>query len=509
MARQDINIGIEGNDGTGDSIRASFKKVNENFVEIYAVFGLGGQINFTTLSDTPDVLTPQTMPIVNSAGTKMMLAELDTTSDNSIMMEVTDGVGDTPGKLKLISKFGRVADDVTPRIGGPLYAANNAIAGVDVSQEAVDYLNAVHDTELSMDQLVITKGYADLRYLTTDVPIKLEEEATGQGHFNWNIFDYISGAGQFYSSLKITSHTNKDQQEVVTGHGLDSAWNGTAVRMDFVLSVPTAFSNYRTERYYIRIINDEHLWLYEERYREFSITSNIDDAKAYALDVTAATIPTGDIHSMTLASYDESLEGNYLGDEVVPRKDLVYRHGDTMTGPLYMPDHPGDLRGAGAPNGPEDLQVATKLYVDQGASWSSPHVLYVSESGDDAMAGVPAGREGSAASYSYRTIYAAAARAEELIKTSPIGPGPYKQRLTFADGTDRVDTHVMDTRIKDGIENGGFNENVRTLLGMNKAFILAETYAYIGTWFPEFAENEAEFNADLEALLDALIMDMN
>jgi hypothetical protein len=509
MARQDINIGIEGNDGTGDSIRASFKKVNENFVEMYAVFGLGGQINFTTLSDTPDVLTPQSMPIVNSAGTKLMLAELDTSSDNSIMMEVIDGVGDTPGTLKLISKFGRVADDVTPRIGGPLYAANNAIAGVDVSQESVDYLNAVHDTELSLDQLVITKGYADLRYLTTDVPIKLDEEALGKGHFRWDIFDYISGTGQFYSSLKITSHTNKDQQEVVTGHGLDSAWNGTAVKMDFILAVPAAFSNYRTENYYIRIINDEHIWLYEERYKEFSITSNIDDAKTYALDVTAATINVGDVHSMTIASYDESLEGNYLGDEVVPRKDLVYRHGDSMTGPLYMPDHPGDLRGAGAPNGPEDLQVATKLYVDQGASWSSPHVLYVSESGDDSMGGVPAGREGSAIAYSYRTINAAAAKAEELIKTSPIGPGPYKQRLTFADGTERVDTHVMNTRIKDGIENGGFNENVRTLLGRNKAFILAETYDYIGTWYPEFTEDEASFKDDLEALLDAVIMDMN
>jgi len=189
MARQDINIGIEGNDGTGDSIRASFKKVNENFVELYAVFGLGGRINFTTLSDTPDVLTPQTIPIVNNAGTQIMLAELDTSSDNSVMMKVTDGIGSTPGKLELISKFGRVADDVVPRLGGPLYAAGNAIAGVEISQDAVDYLNAVHETELTEDQLVITKGYADLRYLTTDVPIKLDEEADGKNHITWESFD--------------------------------------------------------------------------------------------------------------------------------------------------------------------------------------------------------------------------------------------------------------------------------------------------------------------------------
>ena len=52
MAKQDIDIGVEGNDGTGDSIRESFRKVNENFNELYAVFGAGGQISFTNLGDT-------------------------------------------------------------------------------------------------------------------------------------------------------------------------------------------------------------------------------------------------------------------------------------------------------------------------------------------------------------------------------------------------------------------------------------------------------------------------
>ena len=48
MAKQGIDIGIEGNDGTGDSIRESFRKVNENFQELYAVFGIGGQISALT-----------------------------------------------------------------------------------------------------------------------------------------------------------------------------------------------------------------------------------------------------------------------------------------------------------------------------------------------------------------------------------------------------------------------------------------------------------------------------
>ena len=42
MAQNIIDIGVQGNDGTGDSIRTSFDKVNKNFNEIYAIFGGGG-----------------------------------------------------------------------------------------------------------------------------------------------------------------------------------------------------------------------------------------------------------------------------------------------------------------------------------------------------------------------------------------------------------------------------------------------------------------------------------
>jgi hypothetical protein len=35
MAKQTINVGTTANDGTGDTLRASFVKVNENFTEVY------------------------------------------------------------------------------------------------------------------------------------------------------------------------------------------------------------------------------------------------------------------------------------------------------------------------------------------------------------------------------------------------------------------------------------------------------------------------------------------
>jgi hypothetical protein len=36
MARQDINIGSNANDGTGDDLRSAMVKINNNFTELYA-----------------------------------------------------------------------------------------------------------------------------------------------------------------------------------------------------------------------------------------------------------------------------------------------------------------------------------------------------------------------------------------------------------------------------------------------------------------------------------------
>ena len=85
MAKQEIDIGVEGNDGTGDSIRESFKKVNDNFQELYAVFGLGGQISFTTLNDTPSSTSGEEgkVVLVKQDGTGLDFFELVSDAGNA------------------------------------------------------------------------------------------------------------------------------------------------------------------------------------------------------------------------------------------------------------------------------------------------------------------------------------------------------------------------------------------------------------------------------------------
>jgi hypothetical protein len=66
MAKKTIFIGNQSNDGTGDSIRDAFDKVNQNFSELYSINNAGTGLFFTKLDDTPKVLTPGAI-LVNSA----------------------------------------------------------------------------------------------------------------------------------------------------------------------------------------------------------------------------------------------------------------------------------------------------------------------------------------------------------------------------------------------------------------------------------------------------------
>jgi hypothetical protein len=171
MAKQQIDIGIEGNDGTGDSIRESFRKVNENFQELYAVFGIGGQISFTDLNDTPNTYegNENKVPLVKSDGSGLNLLQL--ASDNSL-----DGTPDTigfdfsvDGKVIVKQLVSKVSNDPEPILGGPLDAATQPIANVRVTQAAIDTFNSIHGTNLNTGSLVIDKAYADRNYQQKDV----------------------------------------------------------------------------------------------------------------------------------------------------------------------------------------------------------------------------------------------------------------------------------------------------------------------------------------------------
>ena len=158
MTRQIIDIGIQGNDGTGDSIRESFRKVNENFNEIYAIFGAGDTINFTNLGDTPDTYAANQVIMANTSGTALTARNL--VAGTGISINTSNNASVT-----INSTVSGLAQDPEPALGAPLNINNLPIGRVPYpSQELADLFNsvyAVRGSSTTVDQMPIPKGYAD------------------------------------------------------------------------------------------------------------------------------------------------------------------------------------------------------------------------------------------------------------------------------------------------------------------------------------------------------------
>jgi len=153
MVKQVINVGVEGNDASGDSIRAAFEKSNNNFNELYSYAGKGDGLSFTQLTDTPSTLVPNDIFIVNAGGDKIVSKKL--VAGAGISIDNTD-----PNNITLYGKGGRVFNDTSPVFGGNVDANKYAIANLgdptELLQTTLGY---------SMDTFAISRGYADNRYV--------------------------------------------------------------------------------------------------------------------------------------------------------------------------------------------------------------------------------------------------------------------------------------------------------------------------------------------------------
>lgn len=471
MAKQFINIGIEGNDGTGDSIRDAFNKTNENFTELYAVFGQGGQIGFTSLADTPDQLGANKIPVTNDAGTAI---EMKGISGSGITVDFTD-----PNNLILTVDSVNISTDVDPDLGGPLNANNYAIGNVGISESAVQDFNAAHGTNIGLDDLVINKGYADRRYLRSSgtggvgSEVRVRPEPTDITEYTKTIAAFVSG------NLNIPTHGF-----TTTSNGLPFVYNSTGADASNLVSGQT---------YYIRYIDLNTISLHP------SSAEAINDNDATRIRIIASG-GTG-TQTITDGGYDSNLSGNYLATEAIQRTSAVRRQGDTMEGILSLSDHPGDLAGSGTPNGVDDLQAASKYYVDA-TSYASTSNLFVSLDGDDTMQGVPADKYGRSLAYAYKTISAACERAEQIIESAPWETGPYTQIITYDEGdfNSTVQTSFVTTP--------STQTALDFLMVQNREFVNKETIAYINATYPNFSYDQTQYEQDIGKIQDSITLDV-
>ena len=305
MSRQLVDIGLQGNDGTGDSIRESFRKVNENFIELYAVFNLGDRINFQDLGNViKDLDGNLGSNRVITTDTNENIVARNLVAGNGILIDAATNLNE----IKITSTGGSVASDISPTFGGPVNADGFFIAklrepspGAVIDFDTIYNIDENNPITTTEDEMAIPKGYADRRY-----------------------------------TLK------------------------------------------------------------------------------------AGDVMTGPVEVPAGAS----------GNQVPRASEVILRSGSTMIGTLTLADHPGALAGNGTPNGLDDLQAATKYYVDN-SSFASNVDLYVSTTGDDLQLNTPSGKDGRAWAYAYRTVSKACEQAEFLITNSQYESGPYTQTITY------------------------------------------------------------------------------
>jgi len=410
MSKQIIDVGIQGNDGTGDSIRTSFQKVNDNFTELYAAFGAGGSLKFTSLGDAPASYTP-----------------------NQIIMASTTGAALTARTLR---------------------------GGTNIS------INTTSNSEVVIS--------SPISGLVTDVYPSL------QTSMNANLFTI--GRLRDPSEAAVTQFN--------TAFANTPVGNTTVSYTTTIGQMPVTVSY--ADSHYLKILNGKVVD--PLKVRNQPLLPEITD-----IDSPLNTNST---------SYDLTLKSNYLATEAIQRKDAVYRGGDTMTGALTLSDHPSPLNGQGIVNGAGDLQAATKFYVDNN-SYTSANNLYVTTKGDDLQINSPAGSEGRGWAYSYKTLGAAALRAETLINLAQSEPGPYRQRIVYTQGPNQYDS-VTGTPVLLNGNSGlvGYTDAV-SVLRANKEFIQKETIAYINKKYVNtFTIDNATYTAIFNNLIEAVSYDL-
>ena len=115
MAKQAIGIGTSANDGTGDPLRTAMDKTNDNFNEVYALFGDG-----STLALSGDVsVSAGAVTIANDAVENAMIAD-----DAVDSAQIADGAVDTA----------HIADDqITYAKMGAEFTTSATISASDVA----------------------------------------------------------------------------------------------------------------------------------------------------------------------------------------------------------------------------------------------------------------------------------------------------------------------------------------------------------------------------------------
>jgi hypothetical protein len=169
MAKQTINVGTTANDGTGDTLRASFVKVNDNFTEVY------------------NSLNPSVIALTATDGTAVTGTTADTLSQ-SLLIPANTYLGN--GVLEVICRMSKTGTASTSNIriyknttnslsGATLIATNTTITGTNLFSQMIRTFRINSNT------------LAGFTFSTTGLSDYQSTSATSSTTFTTNVDNYI------------------------------------------------------------------------------------------------------------------------------------------------------------------------------------------------------------------------------------------------------------------------------------------------------------------------------
>lgn len=390
MVKKIINVGVEGNDATGDPIREAFTKTNENFNELYAVFGKGDGFNFTNLADYDATrngeLVQKSIFIVNDAGDTILAKTIE---GDGIKIDNTDA-----NKIVFRNTGSSLVGDSAPQLGGDLDGQN--LWTIGNLREANDSDATTLNADIS--SFVVTRKGGDARYLNTfgdtaTGPLRIRPQPTDTTEYIKPILGFSTEGRALFSDP----------------HGISIEFNGAAYR--YTAGSP-AINLSNNLVYYVRYYDNNTLGLYP------TATDAINDSnRIHASSGTSQQLVDADL--------DLSVAGNYLLSEAVPRDFAVRRQGDTMDGVLLLNADPNE---SSLP-----LTAASKNYVDTTA-FSSNVNIFVSTGGKDFRYDIIDSKRGTALAYAFKTINQACFKAGQIIDSYERELGPYQKPIFYSAG---------------------------------------------------------------------------
>jgi hypothetical protein len=520
MAKKIINVGIEGNDGTGDAIRESFIKVNDNFNELYAAFGLGGGISFTALEDTPETLESNRIFIVNNAGTSILSKEL--IAEDGITIDTTD-----PEKLIFRNTSSKLSSDTSPSLGNTLNANAFPIGNLGDPDPFIAQLLGI-----SEDSFAVSQGYADNRYVnvvgdTMTGPLNVPSNASGtQVPRAQEVVLRAGGAlSQMTGALLLAEDptVESDPLTATTKNYVDTSSFSSQVNLfvstkgdDFQFKTPD-FKRGRALAYAFRSLGRAC------RYAEQLIKNSPPDIGPYKRRITF-----NNGQGESVISTITSLSNGFF--------DLTITHDGNGTDPRLLKDIRSGLVLQGTRSGAiaEISQIGTIVGLTE-----SYIVKYTNdkefEVGEPLFFGNPVKKL-------QITIYIESGNYEEHyplrvpenvsivgdeLRRVIINPRPGRSASPWADIFFKRDT-VIDTDLSIGninygrhyltdptnvfytktVNNTGGRNNASSILQANKEFIKAEVIGYINSTFPDLVYSEETYARDIGFIVDALSLDL-